>query len=204
VFFSRAKEVVEVPVQERRRSIRHTTVMQVAKIRLGSGREELCLLRDISPEGLKAELYVPVEAGGHIEIELRTGHVMGGCIAWAEAGLIGVSFDEPMPMAAMMAHCSFDDRMGKLRPPRINVDMRGLLKFGIEERGVRIGNISQAGVQIDIDQPLQAGAPCAIGMPGLPLRSATIRWWRDDQAGLLLAEPLDYPEFAEWRSIVVG
>jgi hypothetical protein len=204
VFFSRAKEVAEVPVQERRRSIRHTTVMQVAKIRLGSGREELCLLRDISPEGLKAELYVHAEAGVHIEIELRTGHVMGGRIAWAEAGQIGVSFDEPMPMAAMMAHCSFDDRMGKLRPPRINVEMRGLLKLGIEERAVRIGNISQAGVQIDIAQPLQAGSPCAIGMPGLPLRSATIRWWRDDQAGLLLAEPLDYPEFAEWRSLVVG
>jgi len=204
VFFSRAKEIAEVPVQERRRSIRHTTVMQVAKIRLGSGREELCLLRDISPEGLKAELYVAAEAGVHVEIELRTGHVLGGCIAWMEAGQIGVSFDEPMPMAAMMAHCSFDDRMGKLRPPRINVEMRGLLKLGIEERGVRIGNISQAGVQIDSAQPLPVGAPCAIGMPGLPLRSATIRWWRDDQAGLLLAEPLDYPEFAEWRSIVVG
>lgn len=191
-------------MQERRRSIRHTTVMQVAKIRLGSGREELCLLRDISPEGLKAELYIPAEAGVHVEIELRTGHVMGGCISWAENDLIGISFDEPMPMAAMMAHCSFDDRMGKLRPPRINVEMRGLLKLGIEERGVRIGNISQAGVQIDIDQPLEPGAVCAIGMPGLPLRSATIRWWRDAQAGLLLAEPLDYPAFAEWRSIVVG
>jgi len=204
VFFSRAREVAEVPVQERRRSIRHTTVMQVAKIRLGSGREELCLLRDISPEGLKAELYVSVEAGVHIEIELRTGHVMGGRIAWSDGNHIGVSFDEPMPMAAMMAHCSFDDRMGKLRPPRINVEMRGLLKVGIEERPVRIGNISQAGVQIDIAQPLQAGAPCAIGMPGMPLRAATIRWWRDEQAGLLLAEPLDYPEFSEWRSIVVG
>jgi hypothetical protein len=204
VFFSKVKPVAEAPVQERRRSIRHTTVMQVAKIRLGSGREELCLLRDISPEGMKAELYFPVEAGAHIEIELRTGHMLGGCIAWAENKLIGVAFDEAMPMSAMLAHCSFDDRMGTLRPPRINVDMRGLLKFGIEERGVRIGNISQAGVQVDIAQPLQTGAPCSVGMPGLALRPATIRWWREGQAGLQLNEPLDYPEFSEWRTIVVG
>jgi hypothetical protein len=193
---------VEEPVQERRRSIRHATVMQIAKIRLGSGREEMCLLRDLSPEGLKAEIYVATEAGIHIEIELRTGHVLGGRIAWADSDLIGVSFDEPMPMAAMMAHCSFDDRMGRLRPPRLTVDMNGLLKLGVEERAVRIGNISQAGVQIGAPEPLQAGAPCAIALPGLPARAATIRWWRDSQAGLLLSEPFDYAEFAGWRAIV--
>ena len=204
MFFSKLKPAADVPVQERRRSIRHTTVMQVAKIRLGSGREELCLLRDISPEGMKAELYVSAAAGTHIEIELRTGHILGGCIAWAEDKQIGVAFDEAVPMSAMLAHCSFDNRMGTLRPPRINVEMRGLLKFGIEERGVRIGNISQAGVQVDSALPLQTGAPCSVGMPGLPLRSAVIRWWRDGQAGLQLNEPLDYPEFAEWRAIVVG
>ena len=204
VFFSKLKPAAEVPVQERRRSIRHTTVMQVAKIRFGDGREELCLLRDISPEGLKAEIYVPAEQGAHIEIELRTGHMLGGQIAWVESKLIGVSFDEPMPMAAMMAHCSFDDRMGNLRPPRLNVNMNGLIKLGIEERVVRIGNISQAGIQIDIAQQLPAGSPCQIGLPGLILRPATVRWWRDGQAGLLLAEAFEYAEFSEWRSIVAA
>ena len=84
MFFSKSRAAAETPAHERRRSIRHTAVMQVAKIRLGSGREELCLLRNISPEGMKAELYVSAEAGTHIEIELRTGHMLGGCIAWAE------------------------------------------------------------------------------------------------------------------------
>lgn len=204
MFFSKLKPPVEVPVQERRRSIRHATVMQVAKIRLGAGREELCLLRDISPEGLKAEVYVPVEAGAHIEIEMRTGHVMGGKVAWAETKAIGVMFDEPVPMAAMLAHCSFDDRMGNLRPPRLAVNMNGLLKLGIEERPVRIGNVSQAGAQIGAPMLLQAGSPCAIAFPGLPARAATVRWWRDEQAGLQLSEPLDYAEFAEWRALVAA
>jgi hypothetical protein len=204
VFFSKLRAAKEVPVQERRRSIRHTTVMQIAKIRLDSGREELCMLRDISPEGLKAELYVPVAPGTHIQIELRTGHMLGGEIAWAESDLIGVSFDEPMPMAAMMAHCSFDERMGALRPPRLNVDMNGVLKIGIEERVVRIGNISQAGAQVGADEPLQPGSPCAIALPGLHARAATVRWWRDGQAGLQLSEPFDYPAFAEWRALVAA
>lgn len=204
MFFSRPKANVEEPVRERRRSIRHTTVMQIAKIRFTAAQEELCLLRDISPEGLKAEIYVPVETGTHVEIEVRTGHVLSGCISWAEAGLIGVSFDEPMPMAAMLAHCSFDARVGALRPPRLNVDMNGLLKLGAEDRPVRVGNVSQAGVQIGAPDPLDPGAPCAIALPGLPPRAATIRWWRGDQAGLLLSEPFEYTEFAEWRAIVAA
>jgi len=204
VFFSKSRPAAEAPAHERRRSIRHTAVMQVAKIRLGSGREELCLLRDISPEGMKAELYISAEAGAHVEIELRTGHVLGGCIAWTDGRQIGVSFDEPMPMAAMLAHCSFDDRMGTLRPPRINVNMHGLLKHGIEERPVRIGNISQAGVQIAAPEPLHAGAACAIGLPGLPPRAATVRWCREGQAGLMLADPFDFRAFAEWRALVAA
>jgi len=204
LFFSKLRANVEEPVQERRRNVRHTAVMQIAKIRLGAGREEMCLVRDLSTEGLKAEIYVPVETGMRVEIEVRTGHKLGGCVAWAEPDMIGVSFDEPMPMAAMLAHCSFDERVGALRPPRLNVDMNGVLKLGSDERAVRIGNISQAGVQIGACDPLHAGAPCAIALPGLPPRAATVRWWRDDQAGLLLSEPFDYTEFAEWRSIVAA
>ena len=204
MFFSKLRANVEEPVQERRRSVRHTAVMQIAKIRLGAGREEMCLVRDLSTEGLKAEIYVSVETGTHVELEVRTGHKLSGCVAWAEPDMIGVSFDEPMPMAAMLAHCSFDERVGALRPPRLNVDMNGVLKLGNEERAVRIGNISQAGVQIGAREPLHAGAPCAIALPGLAPRAAAVRWWRDDQAGLLLSEPFDYTEFAEWRAIVAG
>jgi hypothetical protein len=204
MFFSKLRTNVEEPVQERRRSIRHTTVMQVAKIRLAGVQEELCLLRDVSPEGLKAEIYVPVETGTRVEIEVRTGHMLSGCVAWAEPDLIGVAFDESMPMAAMLAHCSFDERVGKLRPPRLSVDMNGLLKLGAEDRPVRVGNVSQAGVQIGAPAPLHPGAPCAIALPGLPPRAATIRWCRGDQAGLQLSEPFDYAEFAEWRAIVAA
>jgi hypothetical protein len=205
VFFSKPKVTAEAaPVQELRLSIRHATVMQIAKVRLDAVREELCMLRDVSPEGLRVEIYVPVEFGAHIEIELRTGHTLGGRVAWNESGVIGVDFDEPMPMSAMLAHCSFDDRLGKLRPPRLSVNMRGLLAVDGEERPVQIGNISQAGLQFGASEPLHPGTTCAIGLPGLPPRAATIRWWRDSQAGLMLAQAFDFTAFAAWRSLVAA
>lgn len=207
MFFSRSKanaEPAPAPAQERRRSIRHATVMQVAKLRLDAGHEELCLLRDISPEGARAEIYVAVEVGTHIEIELRTGHVIGGRIAWIDGNAIGVAFDEPMPMSAVLAHCSFDERLGNLRPPRLNVNMRGILIADGSQKVVRIGNISQAGLQIGSADPLQAGAPCMIGIPGLAPRPATIRWWREGEAGVMLTEPLEFAQFAEWRALVAA
>jgi hypothetical protein len=202
VIFSRAKASARPP-EERRRSIRHATVMQVAKIRFGYRREELCMLRDISPEGLKVEIYVDVEVGAHVEIELRTGHTIGGRVAWAERRIIGVAFDESMPMSAMLAHCSFDERLGTLRPPRLKVNMHGVLRFGGQEKVVHIGNISQAGLQITAPDPLPVG-PCSISLPGLAPRPASIRWWRERQAGLLLAEPFDFTQFAEWRAVIAA
>jgi hypothetical protein len=34
----------------------------------------------------------------------------------------------------------------------------------------------------------------------LPARAASICWWRDGHAGLMLTEPFDYPTFARWRA----
>jgi len=199
VFISKPRQIADIPVEERRRSVRHTTINQVAKIRLPSGREELCLLRDISAEGLKAEVYIPLQAGSHIDVELRTAHTAAGRIAWAVDNEIGVAFDAPIPAAAMLAHCSFEER-GNLRPPRLKVNLRGLLRIGADARMVSIGNISQAGVQIEAPQPLRSGTPCSIALPGLPARAAAICWWREGNAGLMLTEPFDYPTFARWRA----
>ena len=200
VFVPKVTQGVESRVQERRRSIRHPVVSQVAKIRFSSGREELCLLQDISAEGLQADVYVQLRAGDHVDIELRTAHSAGGRVAWTAGKAIGVAFDAPIPAAAMLAHCSFDESAGKLRPPRLKVNMRGLLRLDARTSAVSISNISQAGLQITAPDPLRPGVACAIVLPGLPARAATVCWWRDGGAGLMLDEPIDYAVFAAWRS----
>jgi len=200
VFISKPSQGAETPVEDRRRSVRHAVVNQVAKIRLASGREELCLLRDISAEGLKAEVYIPLERGVSIDIELRTAHTVSGKIVWVADQDIGVAFDAPIPAAAMLAHCSFEVNGGSARPPRLKVNLRGLLRIGADARMVSIGNISQAGVQIAAPEPLRVGAACSIALAGLPARAASVCWWRGGDAGLMLTEPFDYPTFARWRA----
>jgi len=200
VFVSKPSRPVETTVDDRRRSVRHAAVNQVAKIRLASGREELCLLRDLSAEGLKAEVYIPLERGVTIDVELRTAHTVRGRVVWAADNEIGVAFDAAIPAAAMLAHCSFEANGANLRPPRLKVNLRGLLRIGAEARMVNIGNISQAGLQIEAASPLRANTQCSIALPGLPARAASVCWWREGHAGLMLTDPFDYPDFARWRA----
>lgn len=199
MFISKPQQTTQAAVEERRRSIRHTAINQVAKIRLGSGREELCLLRDISAEGARAEVYLPLKAGAAVDVELRTAHMAAGRVAWTTDNEIGIAFDAPIPAAAMLAHCSFEENGTNLRPPRLKVSLRGLLRIGSEARMANIGNISLAGLQIEAPERLGSGVGCSIALPRLPARSATICWWRDGHAGLMLAESFDYPAFARWR-----
>jgi len=200
VFITQPKPIACTSGDERRRSVRHAAVNQVAKLRLASGREELCLLHDISAEGVKAEVYLPIEQGDRIQIELRTAHAAPGRVAWAAGTLIGIAFDEPIPNAAMLAHCSVDQGTGNARPPRIRVAMRGLLRIDGRASVVSIGNISLAGLQIAAPEPLPASKNCSIALPGLPAREAVTCWWREGNAGLLLVQPFDYPAFAAWRA----
>ena len=200
MILSKTSPAVEPSADERRRSIRHPALAQVAKIRLESGREELCQLCDISAEGVRAQVYVPLAVGARIEVELRTAHSARGRVVWAADNLIGVCFDAPIPAAAMLAHCSFEANGGNLRPPRLKVNLRGLLRIGTEAKVVGIGNISQAGLQVEAPEPLRTGTGCTIALPGLPARAATICWWREANAGLMLTESFDYETFAKWRA----
>lgn len=200
MFISQTSHAAENAGEERRRSVRHPVVNQVAKIRLESGREELCLLRDISAEGLKAEVYIALERGARIDIELRTAHTVSGRVVWVADKQVGVAFDAPIPAAAMLAHCSFEVSGGRVRPPRLKVNLRGLLRIGAVAEMVNIGNISQAGMQVAAPEPLAINTVCSIALPGLPARAASVCWWRDGDAGLMLTEPFDYPTFARWRA----
>lgn len=189
---------VQPGTPERRRSVRHATVFQIAKLTVGD-REELCILRDVSPNGLRAEVYFPLAVGEDVTVELRTGHSVTGRVAWSREQAIGVEFRRPIPMQAMLAHCSFDERVGKIRPPRIVDDLPGVLRIDQVDHPIRVKNISQAGMRILIDRPLRVEMQCAVEVEAFGRRPVSVRWFRDGEGGLLLSQPMTFAEFALWR-----
>lgn len=194
----RGKSSAPAAEAERRRSIRHTTVFQVARASTDTW-QELCILRNVSPGGLKAEIYMPVEVGERMTVEIKTGHSLQGRVVWTNEQFVGLQFDAEVPMMAMLAHCSADERVGRIRPPRIDVDLPSKLRLDHDEMLVRVNNISQAGMRMAVDAPLRVDARCEIRLDELGWKRACVRWCRDGEAGLMLVQPLLYPEFAAWR-----
>ena len=137
--------------------------------------------------------------GEPLTIELRTGHAVSGKVAWAKDNHIGMAFDAPAPISTMLTHCSFDDRMDKIRPPRIDVDIPAMLRVDGVEMSVRVRNISQAGVGITVGERLRPEMRCEIRIPAFDRRGVIVRWSREGECGLLLMQPLTYTEFVTWR-----
>ena len=198
----RARGAID-PSIERRRSVRHTAVHQIAKL-VADGSQELCLLRDISSEGVRIEVYAPLFVGNPVTIELRTGHRETGQVAWWDEGQAGVRFDDPVPMLAMLSHCSFDERLTRIRPPRLDVDLPGSLLVGGEKRSVRVRDVSQGGMRLRTDTIIAIGSACEILVDGLAPLDATVRWNRDAHSGILLKTPMSFARFGAWRQSVPG
>lgn len=191
-------------VGERRKSQRHVTVLQVAK--LVAGRcEELCIVRDISDGGLRAEIYCPLEVGESVDVQFKSGEQVRGHVIWVEDRQAGIAFDRAIAAEQLLVRRDHDAEGRPLRAPRLKVDMPGMLRVHGEQACVRVTDISLDGCKIRSDLILKPGTGCEISLPGLGFRLASIRWFRDNEAGVRLDERLRYPDFASWRHrLIVG
>jgi hypothetical protein len=193
-----ASDHIAAAAAERRRNARHATVLQIAKLSIDQ-REELCILRDISSHGLRAEVYYPMNVGDQVSFELKTGRRVSGRVIWTDGKSIGVGFDNKVPVLAILAHQTLDDLGYKPRQPRLSTDAPAQLYIDDNAIHARLCNVSQAGTSIRVDRILRLGARCEIALVGLGRRKAIVRWYHNGEAGVMFVQPMTYPEFAAWR-----
>lgn len=187
-----------LPGEDRRQSQRHITVLQVAKL-ITETCEELCIIRDISGGGLKAEVYCALHVGEKVRVQFKSGLEVGGHVVWAEDQQAGIRFDESIEAEALLIRREHDLDGYPLRSPRIKVNMPGTMRVNGEQVAIQVCDISQDGCRIHSDLMLKPGTGCEIALPGLGYRLASVRWFRDNQAGIMLHERLSYQDFALWR-----
>lgn len=184
---------------DQRSEPRHRTVLQVAKLATARG-DELCILRNVSAGGLRAQVYCDLAVGEAVEFELRTGRRMAGRVIWAEGSSIGVKFDRKVPILAYLAHQAIEELGQRVRPPRVGVGEKATIRVEDRELSVAIVDASQAGMCICADRVLSENASCLIKADGLDERGAIVRWSRDGHAGLQFKRALSFREFGTWRT----
>jgi hypothetical protein len=192
--FSFSSEAPRPP--ERRRDTRHITILRVGAL-IGTEGRELCLIRNISAGGLMAHVYSRHPIGEPVSIELRTNQTVSGQVVWAEGTNIGIQFEAQIDVAEMLSQTAHENGW-RARPPRIEVDRLGTLRCGARVYGINTRDISQGGVKVETDQPLDVGSEVVLTMDKFRPVHGTVRWCREGTAGISFHQPIPFPELMAW------
>ncbi len=193
--FSFSPEAPRPP--ERRSAPRHLTILRVGCLIVG-GKRELCLIRNISGGGVMAHVYSPLAEGQRVEVELKSDQKIAGRVFWSRESTIGIGFDEQIDVEEMLANHSRNDGDWRPRMPRIEVDRLAMLRVGARVYGVSTCDISQGGVKLIVDQPLEPGAAVVLSLDDFRPVPGVVRWYHDGLAGVAFNQVIPFQELMGW------
>jgi hypothetical protein len=161
-----------------------------------AGRRELCVVRNVSSGGLMLNSYSYIEPGARIAVEFKQGESVEGMVAWSNGNNVGMRFDEPIDVAAILASASPDGR--RPRMPRINIESKISVREGETVHEALALDISQGGVCVESPAQLPFGADVVVRIEGLPPEPAVVRWRNGDCYGLGFNRLLSVTSLAAW------
>jgi len=182
---------------ERRQRTRHLTILRVGVL-IGPAGRELCLIRNISAGGLMAHVYSCHVPGEAVAVELRTDEPVPGRTLWADESNIGIQFDAPIDVEAMLAGNNPLENGWQQRMPRVEIDRLATVRAGARLYGVNTCDISQGGVKIETDEPLAAGEEVVITMDRFRPVAGLVRWSQEGLSGIAFNQVIPFRELMGW------
>ncbi len=182
---------------DRRRDVRHLTILRVGTILLGE-RRELCLVRNISAGGLMAIVYTEFQPGDRVCLELKTNQQIPGHVSWIRDSTIGVEFDEKVDVAEILSNPPLLDNGWRPRMPRVPVDRFATLRAGARTYWVSTHDISQGGIKIEADQAIDIGAETVVTLENFRPITGVVRWRKGNVAGISFNQVIPFHELTRW------
>jgi len=179
---------------ERRIGERHLSLLRVASLTIGE-RRELCLIRNISAGGMLIRAYCPIATGTRLTIELKQGEPISGTACWTKGECIGVSFDVPIDVLALLSASEIGPRP---RMPRVEVDCTAWVRVGANVHRARTLDISQGGLKIEFRGLLPAKTEVVVSLAGLNPCPGVVRWSADGTCGITFNSVIPLPVLVSW------
>ena len=123
---------------------------------------------------------------------------MGGRVIWRDGSNIGIGFDEAIDVEELLAVEPVLPNGWKTRLPRVEVDRLATLRVGATTHWVNTRDISQGGVKIESDQPLDAGAEVVLSLEGFRPVAGVVRWYQEGFAGIAFNQVIPFRELMDW------
>jgi hypothetical protein len=193
--FSFSRHAPQPP--ERRRETRHLTILRVGAL-IGPLGRELCLIRNISAGGLMAHVYSHHATGAKVAVELKSNQPVPGLVVWADESNVGIEFEAPIDVEEMLSNQAALDNGWRPRLPRVEVDRLATLRCGSRLYGVNTRDISQGGVKVETDQPLEIGRDIVLTMEKFRPLAGVVRWCHEGLAGIAFNHLIPFHELMQW------
>ena len=178
---------------EQRTAPRFTLLIRTAKL-VGASGEYLCIVRDVSPQGLKVRTFYPLPRDEEFAIELASGerHPVGK--VWEEGELTGFRFAVPVALERLLAEAP--EGMRK-RSVRLRLAMPATLVAGGRPANATFVDISQHGACVECEQYLAKDERVRIDCDWLPELTARVRWRKRPLYGLIFEQTFRFDELAK-------
>jgi hypothetical protein len=180
---------------EQRKTQRFTLLLRVGKLRTPDG-EFLCVLRDVSDNGIKVRLFHAIPQDQVCEIELGSGTCFRVTRIWQKNNHAGFCFAEgPIAVDRLIAEAGpFPKRHIRLR---LHPPVPILLLVEELTLPAQLCDLSQHGAALRLDQRLAIGCQVRIKGRHMPALRARVRWRRGGLHGLVFQEGFRLDALAE-------
>jgi hypothetical protein len=125
--------------------------------------------------------YSPIVVGTRLSVELKQGDTVEGLAQWSDNGLVGVTFDEPIDVLALLSAPG-----GRPRPrmPRIELNCTATLRYEKIVFRAEVANISQGGICLKSPVDLEVNDDVVITLSGLHAAAGVVKWRDGDYFGI--------------------
>lgn len=168
------------PPPDQRNGERYLSLLRVGALQI-DGRHELCLVRNISAGGMLIRPYSTIAAGTALSVELKHGDMVSGVARWTEGGLVGVAFDQPIDVVALLTAAADGPQP---RMPRIELSCTAWVREDADVYRLRTVNISQGGMCVDGDCGLRADVEVIVSLAGLGPIAGRVKWKEGERFGI--------------------
>ena len=169
-----------------------------AGVLIDSGSRLPCSIRKISRLGATLVTDQKKATGSQVAVELGNGQRQSGTVDWAERSELGVRFDEPVDVLALINRELVSQPVERRSMPRVELRCPVHVKYGEHFEPATMRNISARGLQIEGQRLPAAGTYIAVFVEGLNIPAGEVVWSRDGLAGIEVFEELSWTSIIPW------
>jgi hypothetical protein len=174
-----------------------------AGVLIDSGARMPCSIRKISALGATLLTERKTLSGSTVAVELGNGQRAGGTVDWVGRHELGVRFNEPVDVLALINRKLVSQPIERRSMPRVELRHAAHFQCAGAVAAATMRNISARGIQIEGEGLPAPGTYISVFVEGLNIPPGEVVWSRGNLAGIELFEELSWSSILPWVRDVI-